>query len=141
MGRSRSRSQWIRSSSEETSSEWTSRDSICSEWRLKEWSSSELSCSQWTPRERKCPGTPEACDPDLDSAAVPGAWAKALVAAFEGADWGLAASVGEDASCQTTRDGVSSSCKRTIDDMHVSVSTKKAIMRALARCRTRPIAA
>ena len=53
----------------------------------------------------------------------------------EGADWGLAASVGADASCQTTRDSVPNPRKRTIDDIHVSVSTKKAIMRALGRCR------
>ena len=41
------------------------------------------------PREWQCPGTPEARDPDLDPAAVPGAWAKALVAGFEDDDWGL----------------------------------------------------
>ena len=54
-----------------------------------EWSSSEWGSSQWTPKEWQFPGITEARDPDLDSAAVPGAWAQALVAAFEGDDWGL----------------------------------------------------
>ena len=91
-------------SSDGTSSEWISRDWTYNDWTLKEWTSSEWSSSQWTAREWQCPGTP---DPDLDPAAVPGAWAEALVVAFEGTDWGgLAASVGADASCQTTRDSV-----------------------------------
>ena len=54
-----------------------------------ERSSSEWDSSQWTPKEWPCPGSPEARDPDLDPAAVPGVWAQALVAAFEGDDWGL----------------------------------------------------
>ena len=54
-----------------------------------ERSSSEWDSSQWPPKEWQCIGITEARDPDFDSAAVPGAWAQALVAAFEGDDWGL----------------------------------------------------
>ena len=94
-------------SSKWASSDWTSWEWNCSAWNLMKWSSSEWGSSQWTPKEWQCPGSPEARDPDLDPAAVPGAWAEALVVAFEGTDWGgLAASVGADASCQTTRDSV-----------------------------------
>jgi len=80
--------------------------------------------------------------PELDVQEVPmniradgAAWAEELMAAFEGADWGP--SVGADASSQTTRDSVSNSRKRkrTRDDIGVSMSTKNAIMRALARFR------
>ena len=95
----RSRSHWTGRSSELTSGEWTSSDGTSSEWisrdwtysdwSLKEWISSEWNSSQWTSRAWQCPGITEARNPDPDPAAVPGAWAKALVAAFEGDDWGL----------------------------------------------------
>ena len=87
--------------SELTSGEGSSRDWIYSNWSLKEWTSGEWNSSQSTSRAWQCPGITEARNPDPDPAAVPGAWAKALVAGFEGTDWGgLAASVGADASCQ-----------------------------------------
>ena len=75
--------------SELTSGEWTSRDWTYSNWSLKEWTSGEWNSSQSTSRAWQCPGNNEARNPDPDPAAVPGAWAKALVAAFEGYDWGL----------------------------------------------------
>ena len=60
-----------------------------SKWSSSEWTSSEWNSSQWIPREWQCRGTPEARDPDPNPAAVPGALAQALVAAFEDDDWGL----------------------------------------------------